>query len=85
MKSSDCRLYRYPDSTTRCFIVYYRRNAEIRATFQPIDAINEIIAGSTIDVDRAHRHLLLIPTEDQGRGDIVGENSRKAEPGKFKA
>ena len=34
MKSSDCRLCRYSDSGTCCFIVYYRRNAEIRATFK---------------------------------------------------
>jgi hypothetical protein len=34
MKSSYFRLYRYSNSATCCFIVYYRRNAEIRATFK---------------------------------------------------
>src|SRR6267142_1277389 len=37
MKPSDFRLCRYSDSTTYCFIVYYRRNVEIRATFKNKD------------------------------------------------
>ena len=34
MKSSYFRLYRYSNSVTCCFIVYYRRDTEIRATFK---------------------------------------------------
>jgi len=34
MKPSDFRLYKYSESTTYCFIVCYRRKAEIRATFK---------------------------------------------------
>src|SRR5712692_6383807 len=41
MKSSDCRLCRYSDSVTCCFIVCYRRNAEIRATFKIYTLLNQ--------------------------------------------
>jgi hypothetical protein len=41
MKSSNFRLYRHSNATTYCFIVYYWRNAEIRATFK----IKELKSG----------------------------------------
>ena len=63
MKSSDFRLYRHSDSATHCFIVYYRNNAEIRATFKSLrprhDARNTVTAVNAQErastIPRLHR------------------------------
>jgi hypothetical protein len=60
MKSSDCRLYRYSDSATCCFIVYCRCNAEIRATFKYNTPLPRII-----DTGIRHYDLLCLLNAEQ--------------------
>jgi hypothetical protein len=43
----------------------------------PIDTINEIMVGSSIDVDRAHADPLFVLMEGRGDGCFVVGNSRK--------
>src|SRR5712664_4405186 len=56
MKSSDCRLCRYSDSVTCCFIVCYRRNAEIRATFKYKPSWSEYALSIVMKLSSPYAH-----------------------------